>query len=211
MTMNMRFMICDAETLGVDEGSVILDFSMVLVDFNQRLNYTEKELMSSGKRWKLDVSSQKLMGRTVDSDTVDWWKMQAPDVRKRCVLPSPNDIPIQDLVPNIEKTLKENHFSNKSGDHLNFWLASRGELEVKLLHNLYKSQGKSVQKDGFYDFWRWRDIRTMLHFLVGAERGYIDVSDETPNCQKHDSLHDCIIDALQIQKALAGWASDNEP
>jgi len=199
----MRFLVADAETLSTSENGVILDFSFIAVDFNKRLDYTADELIDVGVKWKFDIKEQIANGRHVDQSTVKWWQQQEKSVRK-LVLPSDNDVSLYSLVPRIEEYLKQNEFTRQVKTH-NFWFASRGELEVKLMHGLYQELGMTVQQDGFYDFNRWRDIRTMLHFLAGAESGYIDVRDETQGLEKHNSLHDVVIDILQMQKALKGY------
>jgi hypothetical protein len=208
MSLNMRFVLGDAETMSVNENAVILDFSLLCVDFNKRLNYTAEELVAQGKKWKFDVMSQKERGRHIDPDTLSWWSKQDPEVRQRCVLPSTDDIDLMTFPEEAKSFVKSQGFVNNAAADKNFWFASRGELEAKLLHGIYQEIGSSVQRSGFYDYFRWRDVRTMIHFLSGVERSYVDVKDESKGLKKHDSLDDCIIDALMIQKCLRGFGDE---
>lgn len=206
MSMNMRFLIGDCETMGVNENSVILDFSFVAVDFNKRLDYTQDELRELSVKWKFDAKEQLDRGRTVDQDTMEWWRKQDKDVRQRCVLPSEHDVSLYSLFDRLKEYLRDNDFSNRGPKASNFWFATRGELEPKVIHHIYQQNGSSLQQEGFYDYYRWRDVRTMLHFLTGTENGYLSVSDECKGIQKHDSRDDIILDCLQMQKALRGYA-----
>jgi hypothetical protein len=199
----MKMIFCDTETMGTAENSIVLDLSLVAVDFNKRLDYTAEELIENGIKWKFDVQEQKTRSRIVAPETIEWWSQQSKEIRRRCVMPSDKDISIYSVLPLIHQWVDEQGFTNRAGKEHNFWLMTRGELEPKLFHRLYSDCGMIAQKDAFYDYNRWRDIRTALHFMIGAENGYIDIPiTEHLKEQKHDSLIDCVIDTMMLQEAL---------
>lgn len=195
--MNLKMLFCDAETLSLEERAIILDVSFLFVNFNKRLDYTAEELVQEGVKFKFDSQEQKEKGRVIEQETLDFWMKQDASVRKRCVLPAEHDISLYDLPKHIDHYLKDQGIKTNK----DFFFMSRGSLDEKLMFYLYKEIGFGTYNK-FYHYNHHRDVRTALHFMVGAENGYIELGDEVQGLQKHDSLHDCVMDALMIQKAL---------
>lgn len=194
--MNLKFLFADAETMSLRENAIILDMSFLFVDFNGGLNYTVDELKDMAVRFKFDVQEQKNRGRHVSQQTLEFWKEQSKEVRERCVLPSENDISIYELPEKVIEYLHLNDvYSNKD-----FFFITRGTLDEKLMSYLYDEM-EIHENQKFYRYNMHRDVRTALHFSVGAEGGWFKM-DEFDQLDKHDSRHDCVMDVLMIQKAL---------
>lgn len=187
-----KVLFFDTETLDIKPTSVILSAGLVCFDSGE--DYTFDDLVDLGVNLKFDVRTQKAAGRTISKDTVAWWRKQGPNAQK-VILPSDMDIRYDDMCYAIDSYVNEAGFNRKNG------LAyCRGpDFDFSLMKDLYWQQ----EKDIFAFFNCVRDVRTVLAVMLGNKLKLFEKSFEVPkNFVPHNSLHDCCVDVLKIQKAI---------
>lgn len=181
--------IFDFETLHTIPETAILSVGMIIVDTAK--DYTFNELVDSGIHLKINVQSQ-LPKRKIGKDTLDWWKKQG-DSASAILEPSSNDIDIKDMIPMLNKFLKDNGY--KYHDHLVY---SRGShFDFPILVDI----ARMCDQKNPLNHWNVRDIRTVIDTLLGTTRGKIDLKDQT-GFVAHNALHDSAMDFMRIKEAI---------
>ena len=116
--------------------------------------------------------------RDINDDTVSWWSRQNPIIQKK-VFGEEGRISVVEAIDQITKFC---------------WLKDRiwiqgPTFDVPVLNNLFEEYGKGLP----WAYHTIRDSRTLLDL--------IPIESESAT---HDSLADCIRQAIMIQKALSG-------
>lgn len=189
----------DVETLSVESTAVILSAALLYVvpeDLPEDNNLAYDQLLASACFVKFNAKSQTLppYNRTVDSDTLGWWKKQGAYQRECSLLPSPTDVSVPDGV----KLLRESFESKPK--NLPVWV--RGSMDQPALESLLKSF--KIPTFVFYN--NFRDVRTAVELLYPLSKGgYVEIPDfDRDRVIKHHPSHDCAIDALMLLRGKQG-------
>lgn len=190
----------DIETVGVRSSCGVLSLSIVYFGHSEdkhNIEYLKENTLTV----KFNLIDQIQYNRTTDKSTVDWWNKQSDEVRKKSFLPSDSDVNVVDGIKQVNEYIKQKclEHNTKLKDE-NFWC--RGQLEPVVLQDLCNAIGQPQIQPAY---WMWRDIRTIIHYMYNAPRGYTDI--DYPSNQeevkdlynsKHDPKTDIILDILQI-------------
>lgn len=206
MKMYENFMI-DIETIGDDSYAGIL--SIGIVPFNldgSDSNVTIEELRERSYYRKFDIVDQlKNLKVSKKTDTINWWKEQDEDVKKRSILPSEEDVKIGDEW----FKMKEWIYSQCNKYEVMFW--QRGCFEQHILQGMNDLLGNTVYDridNGFFS--RWMEVRTALRLLHGNDycknfnkKGtlivdYPDWENKCKQFKKHDPVSDAMIDVIYL-------------
>jgi len=81
----------DTETLGLYERSVVTTLACCAFTLEDNVSYDE--LVASGFFTKFKVDEQiKVYHRETTASTIQFWKEQSEEARRRSILPSENDV-----------------------------------------------------------------------------------------------------------------------
>lgn len=187
--------VVDTETLATDKRALVLTLSAVRFDRNTQALTELRNLFNNGVLFedgettlhlKLDVTQQLLAGRTVDPGTVKWWNSRSKEARDSII--NGNAMPVREAL-----TLFSIFIQGAQ-------LFARGtDFDPPILATLFEDFGLPVP-------WRFnevRDVRTYIDALSGGTKGYLDDWQKPDWFVSHNSLHDCIRDAMQMQNAGA--------
>ncbi len=195
----MKDFIIDLETLGSRPDSIVVDISVLVFDPDPTVVQPFDELIKAGKRFKLDLNSQKGI-RTVNPKTVDWWKSQS-DEAKINLKPAAGDYLIKDAIPEVLKFLKDNG--------VDAWKSQgwcRGmSFDFPIFVNMISETYNTIDTDKLepVKFWAQRDIRTAIEAyslvrglaMTPLRKGILD------GFVAHDSVHDCAKDVIMLKTA----------
>ena len=186
-----KIAICDLETLGIHEDSVILDFSAIIADLSQPLDVDA--IRASAYHAKLDVTSQLDVNRYTDPGTVEFWSKQ-PLAAQQVLIPSDDDLSLSAAVD----TQILPWLNTAVG--LKLPVFQRGDRDMAWVLSLVRSAGATAN----FPFWTIRETRTAIHALGGetASRGNIQVPKDyydLSTLTKHSSVDDCIMDFIQLK------------
>lgn len=186
--------VIDTETLAKDPKALVVTLSAVRFDRlgsqipitvldDGKLGWTGDNMLNL----KLNVAEQLLAGRSVDPDTIEWWNRQNHLARALLV-----ERP--DLQMNIKEALMMlTEFISGAQVYC------RGtDFDPPILASLFADFGMEIP-------WRYnevRDVRTYIDALSGGTKGYLSDWPKPTWFVAHNSLHDCLRDAMQMQ-ALA--------
>lgn len=191
--------IIDLETLGSRPDSIVVDISVVVFDSDPTIVQTFDELCNAGRRFKLNLQSQKGVRSTM-ATTIAWWKEQ-DEAAKKNLKASPEDLTVEEAIPQLLDYLK------KSG--VNTWKSQgwcRGmSFDFPILVDMIRQTFKTDITDDLepVKFWAQRDIRTAIEALAltrglsmtplrnGVLTGFV----------AHDSIHDCAKDVIMLKTA----------
>lgn len=201
----MAFVV-DIETTGVRSNAGVLSLAIAyfgVEDEAHNLDYLKENSLSL--KFNLEEQINKF-NRTIDKSTVEWWKKQTEEVKKISLYPNENDISVIDGIKQINEFIKTHCEENKTKlkDEY-FWC--RGQLDPIILQDLCNKIG---EPDLQPSFWMWRDLRTIIHYMYNAPRGYCNINypdnqievDKLQNL-KHDPKADVILDVLQLFYGVA--------
>lgn len=182
--------VFDIETLGIESTTVVI--SAALLWFNPEEQPDYQKLLNDACFVKLNAKDQiERFGRTVNKDTLDWWKTQHEYVRKVSFDPSPNDLLAEDAIQQL------NDYMNKYPTPAKQTMWARGSLDQVAIDSLCIKVGKNP----ITTYNMWRDVRTAVDCFTGSTNGYCDVAHPTfkrHEVIKHHPVHDCALDAMQL-------------
>ncbi|TNI38971.1 3'-5' exonuclease [Aeromonas veronii] len=187
--------VVDTETLATDKRALVLTLSAVRFDRNAQglkelgLMFDNGSPFVDGEttlHLKLNVTQQLLAGRTVDPGTVKWWNGRSLEAR--------------DGIINGSSVSVREALILFSGFIQGAQLFARGtDFDPPILATLFEDFSLPVP-------WRFnevRDVRTYIDALSGSTKGYLENWPKPDWLVSHNSLHDCIRDAMQMQNAGA--------
>ncbi|MCX0428022.1 3'-5' exonuclease [Aeromonas veronii] len=184
--------VVDTETLATDKRALVLTLSAVR--FNRYaaelgLSFDNGEPFMDGEttlHLKLNVTEQLLAGRTVDPGTVKWWNGRGDAARASII--------------NGHSVSTREALALFSGFVQGAQMFARGtDFDPPILASLFEDFGLPVP-------WRFnqvRDVRTYIDALSGGTKGYLENWQAPDWFVSHNSLHDCIRDAMQMQNTGA--------
>lgn len=186
-------MFCfDIETLSTESNSVVL--SAAIIHFDPESDFTYQELLDEALFVKFSVKEQvQQYGRILDQDTIGWWKNQSEEAKIKSYKPSSKDCTLVDGITQLTAYIDKYDKERKK----TIW--ARGSLDQLCIDSLAKS-GKLKTISEYYV---WRDVRTAIECLKDtAKNGYCKVEkegyDAWKDVIKHDPVHDCASDIMQL-------------
>jgi len=188
----MASIVFDLETLDVTPTSTILSIGACYFDYTDPPNVEQfLSMKENGYYVKLDVASQRGLGRTVSKDTVDWWRKQNKEAQA-LVIPNPElDITLKNALDGFnEWAIDVAKFDNNSD-----LVWNRGMFDAPIIEDAYRNVGV---KPVFSSF-RYRCARTYCMALTGDEKGlYLPSIGKPKGFIYHCSLDDSCLDAIRI-------------
>ena len=97
--------IIDLETLGSRPDSIVVDISVVVFDSDPTVVQSFNDLCNAGRRFKLNLQSQKGV-RTTMASTIAWWKEQ-DEAAKKNLKATPEDLTVEEAIPQLLDYLKK--------------------------------------------------------------------------------------------------------
>lgn len=182
-------MFCfDIETLSKSSEAVILSLACIYFNPDEPQDYNS--LLKSAFFAKLNVEHQvKAHSRKINKSTIEWWAKQCDHAKNKSLVPSKNDELFVDAYERFRVWIK-------SKNDPDAWVFCRGMLDQLVLDSYEEQLGI----EPIFHYSKWRDIRTAIDFLYGTKNGYATVSnfDEKAFVIKHDPIHDCAYDIMQL-------------
>lgn len=182
----------DIESLGTRSNGVILSVGVVKFDFADLERFSDPDqayvhYVNTGLFVKFNVHEQVEMERSIEQQTLDWWKQQA-------IVPVTKSFKKN---PAIEVTAAKGiqQLRDYCGKPSQVW--ARGSLDQALIDDLCKW---SLSVPTLFEYWEWADFRTAINCTKEtARRGYCDVHEfDRLQVVKHDPVHDSAFDAVQL-------------
>ena len=189
-----RDFIVDFETMGTMDNSVLLSIGVLACPDDYVTDITE--LRKNGIHIKFNREQQINLKRQVDAQTIEWWKRQGTSAK--AVLSNDNLVRIESAYWTIRSFCFEHGYIVKQSK---IW--SRGLIDQRW----WSSYVKDCQKidnniTDFLPFNMWRDVRTLLDFLICDANGRQEAIPVNANIIKHNALDDCCLNFLYMQNAL---------
>lgn len=184
--------IIDMETLGQADRAVVLSIGVFPIpeeDPKEVFGYSMVETCSMGYYAKIERESQIKLGRTIEQDTLNWWKAQGDSARN--VLSSTGCWEFEKVHKDIMAILRNYDYNPKNS---RIW--SRGMIDQRWFQSLCRTYHLEE-----IPFWIWRDIRTALEILTGSPFGTLKEEDDL-GFIKHNALHDCVLDYYRLKEAF---------
>jgi hypothetical protein len=180
----------DIETLGKKSDSVVLSLACIAFTFEDDTPYSEYIL--NGFYVKFDPVEQIKMGRTVDQDTIEWWKKQSEEARK-VTKPSKDDVHVKQGLKLLREYIEKTDYDWKVG-----YCWSRGNyFDFPMIEDLHRQVGLELP----FNTWKIRDIRTMIDVLTGDDRGQYELRNGLPaEYVAHHALHDAALDVMRMKE-----------
>jgi|PlaIllAssembly_1097288.scaffolds.fasta_scaffold00009_32 hypothetical protein len=185
-------LLVDIETLATDPNAVVL--SVACVPFLLEVHTYFGELVPTGFFVKFDVQEQiKLYHRTVEDDTVKWWKKRPKEVFDSMVRPTAEDVSLKEGLTRLNKFVagvKDYHFNQS-------YVWSRGNnFDFPILKSLYDASGIGYP----FNEWRARDVRTAIDIMAGTDDGQYQLRFGGDGFIAHNPLHDAAMDAARLNE-----------
>lgn len=191
-------MFClDIESLSVESTTVILSVALVYFD-ETRDDHTWESLYRDSIFVKLSAKDQiDNYKRTLNKDTLEWWKIQSDIARNASFTPKKSDLTALEAAIILKKYKTE---QSKKPDKDIVWV--RGSIDQVAIDSLFNA----MRIERLFPFWNYRDVRTFVDFNTetGA-RGYAEIDPEKyPGIWdknvvvKHHPVDDICFDVLQI-------------
>lgn len=198
----MKQLIFDIETLGADSTSVCLMASFLVYDLKEDSHTPLNSLRQRIKTFKLSVEDQKKHGRTINKDTMAWWKeqLQESPQLKSILAPSEQDLTMKQFFEQLTEWLRIQGY-NKYND----WAWQRGTLDIMVIDGIFRDAGYHL--NDFPIHWRKiRDIRTAIDLTAFPDKmnGYTnDAWEKAPlkieGFAKHDPASDILMEVMQLR------------
>ena len=169
----------DIETLDTRPSAVVLSVGVVLFNRRDQLIPMKKLHLQFGTKEFRD--EQILMGRTVDKETVAWWKKQEPEAKK--VFKEAN---VETMTEALEKLTE---FLTQGDTNFLVW-GNGASFDNTIMVSLYESFGMTPP----WKFWNDRCFRTFK-----GEHGHIARPPTLFAGTKHNALDDARQQALYLQ------------
>ena len=172
--------IIDTETLGTGDNAVILTISAFKFNKSDLLDFSKPPEEQCLHLYP-SVTEQLLLGRDVEKGTVQWWSNQNKEAIDS--LHQASNSRLSDVVAALQAFI---------GDCQVFCRGT--DFDPPKLNSL-------VQQLGLKPLWKYnavRDVRTFIDAHTGGRNGYVNEWEKPDWITPHNSLHDCIRDAMQM-------------
>lgn len=192
MTQHLLF---DTETLGAKrENVVVLTMACVVFSFDEYTPFPA--LIRDGFYVKFSVPDQiKTWKRTIEPETVAWWKEQSKEAREAAYYPRDDDASMVDGLDALSQYIKASKYDFKKS-----YVWSRGNaFDFPKIESMFDQANIPVPYNG----WRIRDVRTYVDILTGVDNGKYEGKKPLPGFVAHNALHDAARDAYHMQEIFA--------
>ncbi|AZU98597.1 exonuclease [Acinetobacter phage AB-Navy71] len=191
--------IIDLETLGNKPDCIVVDLSVLVFDPDPTVVQSLDELIANGRRFKLNLQSQKGIRSTTPS-TVKWWSEQSPEAKKN-LLASPEDLTVEEAITQVLDFLKRSNINQWKSQGWCRGMSFDFPIFVDMIRQAFKTN--DTDKLEPIKFHCQRDIRTAIeaYSLVRGmtktplRKGVLD------GFVHHDSIHDCAKDVIMLKTA----------
>ncbi|QQO96216.1 exonuclease [Acinetobacter phage Minot] len=191
--------IIDLETLGNKPDCIVVDLSVLVFDPDPTAVQSLGELIANGRRFKLNLQSQKGIRSTTPS-TVKWWSEQSPEAKKN-LLASPEDLTVEEAITQVLDFLKKSNINQWKSQGWCRGMSFDFPIFVDMIRQAFKTN--DTDKLEPIKFHCQRDIRTAIeaYSLVRGmtktplRKGVLD------GFVHHDSIHDCAKDVIMLKTA----------
>ncbi|CAL1777132.1 exonuclease A [Acinetobacter phage vB_AbaM_PhT2] len=191
--------IIDLETLGNKPDCIVVDLSVLVFDPDPTVVQSLDELIANGRRFKLNLQSQKGIRSTTPS-TVKWWSEQSPEAKKN-LLASPEDLTVEEAITQVLDFLKKSNINQWKSQGWCRGMSFDFPIFVDMIRQAFKTN--DTDKLEPIKFHCQRDIRTAIeaYSLVRGmtktplRKGVLD------GFVHHDSIHDCAKDVIMLKTA----------
>jgi len=188
-------LIIDFESLSTDPRAALLSVGLLAFDAEKidASNYQSEfdTFVASGLQIKLLMKNQAAeYHRVVSSDTVDWWASQG-DTASQILIPSNDDVDLKNMIPLLNQYIKKSGYNGKC--------YTRGMIDSTWIQTL----ARDLQQEVAIKWWEYRDVRTLIDVLSCSTNGYLPrrFAFNPKGLVKHNSIHDCALDVIQMHKA----------
>ena len=186
----------DIETLGTRSNAVVLSIGVVRFSFSDLDRFANpdqayKHYVDTGLFVKLNVREQAEADRSIEPDTLEWWKKQAEVPLHKSFKKDPaREVSMQAAV----NAVRDYSYTNGQRPP-QVW--ARGSLDQVVFDDLCKW---SLKQHPPFEYWEWADFRTAINCTKDtARRGYCDVKEfDRLQVVKHDPVHDAALDVIQL-------------
>jgi hypothetical protein len=202
MTRVNNAVVYDFETMGQDGvRNAVVNMALLNFDTNAFISepYTYDELLDDVRYIKFDVADQvKNYNRTVDKNTVAWWREQSIEAQKM-LRPAADD-----------KSISELHdfwYNNVMSNNLQKVFTRNNTFDPIFFEYICESVGKTLP----YEFWKIRDTKSLLDGLswgTDLDDRFIPPGLEERFIQ-HDPRHDVVMDVMRIQYVVQQISEDD--
>jgi len=184
----------DIETLGVESTSVILSVGILYISDTRTRSY--QDVLENSIFIKINAKDQiENYKRTVDKNTIEWWKKQGDLQRKYSYVPSSKDVPVTQAIK-----MCRNWVNSQENTKAMVW--TRGSMDSSCLDSLFKAAGE----DELFPYNQYRDVRTAIDLIYPntSKNGYVEVDqDKCPGFSldlvlKHHPVHDSAADICML-------------
>ena len=155
----MAQIMMDIETLGTNFNCVVIQVSMVKFDWNKNI--------LGRLTLNLSMEEQLMKGRTIDQDTIDWWKKQNKEIFESC---------IKDQIKPYQALNRICAFVEK--DDI-IW--SHATFDAPIMNSLFKDFDLRTP----WKYTNARDIRTLI------DMSEVNLNDYNWEKKTHNSMDDC--------------------
>ena len=178
------------DTLGMMENAAILSMGLLKIDFDILCNPKIKDfdyhaLYNAGINIKFDLQEQ-ILTRVLDKATLNYWNSQT----NTKILEGKDRIPLKDGYKIICDYASD--FKPSDGR-----VVSRGFCDQKWWINFVEHT--LMKKDNIFPHWCWSDLRTISDLLS------MDSNIKSTHTDNYTSLHDCVCDAMHLQKVIRNF------
>lgn len=196
------YLFIDCETFGNNPADcAVIDVSVVTANpdiFISKSPYTFEQLVSSARRYKLDVKDQlKNYKYKVDPATAQFWAKQDKTVRAK-TMPQEGDLSVSSFVKQFLDDIN-------SDEEIGCWWSRRTAFDPAIIHRLMRTVPGAFEE--FEKKLRWWNIRDTVSFIDGKlnfpkKNDFCPLTDTVEwdkQFKKHDSIHDVCADVLRLQ------------
>ncbi len=183
----------DLETLGLYENAVVL--SIAVIPFTLEEISSKESLLSNSFYCKFSVKEQmELYKRDITESTIDFWKKQDKSVFNSQVAPTKGDVKLKEGLEEMSSFIKSSSYDWKTS-----FVWSRGSyFDFPKIESLYLQCELSMP----FNTWKIRDVRTVIDVLTGSMDGQYVLRNRPAELEKHNCLHDCVLDILCLQEIV---------
>lgn len=192
--MNIQtHLMFDLETLGLYENAVVL--SLAVVPFTLEEISSKESLLSNSFYCKFSVKEQmEIYNRSTTESTIDFWRKQSKSVFDSQVAPLKSDVYLASGLSDMSSFIQSSFYDWKTS-----FVWSRGSyFDFPKIESMYLQCGLTLP----FNSWKIRDVRTAIDVLLGSIDGQYVLKNRPDELEKHNCLHDCLLDVLSLQEIV---------
>lgn len=193
---NMHFSV-DTETLAFNDNALLTSIAITPFHFKNDKDVTFTELLERTYYAKLSHKPQLYdIKRSIDGNTVDFWKRQSKELRDMSVTPSDTDRDLKEVfLVEIPLFLQKHSYS-----YFDSYMFERGMgYDSNKIDTMYRQLGETQESKRIINYWKFREIRTINDILGDTSNGKWELPEGRPaEFIEHVANHDSAMDALRL-------------